>query len=87
VKQGKLSEERVHNERLCSEVEEEPATNGCDHYEKKLPSEGEEEEEPEETGCDLYGSSLESHANLCAMFPGRLLQIGLLFRLLTGVRQ
>lgn len=52
---------------------------------KRLSNEVQEEEEAASSGCGLYESVSEGYADLCAMFPGRLFQIGLLLRLLTGV--
>lgn len=58
------------------EEEEEPAVNGCGLY----------EEEESAAGPGLYENVSDEYAGLCSMFPGRLFQIGLLLKLLTGVR-
>lgn len=56
---------------------------------KRLSNEIEEAEQegakPAIKGCE--DSVLEEHKDLCAMFPGRLFQIGILLRLLSGVSQ
>ena len=74
--------------RLSSDIQEE-----VPRKRKRLSNEIQEEEdevkevEPAKEGCGLYKSVLEEHKELCAMFPGRLFQIGLLLKLLSGVSQ